>query len=263
MRDSLLHRSLPLSAAAVLASAAVNGGNGFRPRDVRFNLELFSNWMEIDYHEGVLPVQNIQIGRFLGSLVSQGILVVNKSMKARTSYRLTRVGIIELVGMLLEDTEFGKRERFYFVFYFILSYRDIIISMINNDSQRYPHSLLIEVEDLLDLEDIIHKEIKATEQSIRKLESRISSAEKSSAVFEEELKKGESLDTTIKKFQHIFPYALNNIRPLVELISSLPEALQKKELGHGTIMRMEIIWKSHLRILEQHHALLGALKNIL
>ena len=258
-RDSLLSRKLPFSSAAVLAAAATSNGGEFRPRDVRFFLELFSNWVEISFEQGVLEVQNTQIGRFLDTLADGGLLQKRSRRTKAAIYFATRSGIIELTSMLLHDTGQGRRERFFFIVYFISSYKDVILSMIAQDKKRYPYVLSVELDRLLDSGALIDTEIKRTEQEIKQLEIRISMAFESADLFEKEIASGQEMTTAVRNFQRRFPYAMNNVKPLGELITMLPESLQSWELGAGSRKRALDIWQPHLDMLVHY---LGQLQEL-
>jgi len=258
-RDSLLSRKLPFSSAAVLAAAATSDSGEFRPRDVRFFLELFSNWVEISFEQGVLQVQNTQIGRFLEGL-SDGGLLQRRNRKGKAAlYYATRSGIVELTSMLLHDTGQGRRERFFFIVYFISSYKEVILSMVAQDKKRYPYILSVELDRLLDSSSLLDSEIKRTEQEIKQLELRIGMAFESADLFEREIATGREMTEAIKLFQNRFPYAMNNVKPLGELVTILPKNLQCWELGAGSRKRALDIWQPHLDMLVHY---LGQLQEL-
>jgi hypothetical protein len=261
-RSSLLWRNLPVSAGAILAAAATSSLGDFRARDVRFFLELFSNWIETNYSEGTLLVQNTQISRFLAELTLEGTLK-KKTTKKLKLYYLTRSGIVELSSMLIHDTEAGRRERFFFVVYFLSSYKKIIISMIEKDKKRYPYILSLELERLLDAQSVINKEVERVRFEMKQLRLRISLALESADMFEQEIAGGADLRSTLKKFQARFPYGMNNVKPLTDLVNTLPPALQKWEPAQGNRKRVKGIWGPHLHLLGEYLERLKDLKELL
>ena len=117
-RHSLLDRYETFVSCAVLG-AHVNGrARGFRQNDVRFMIEVFTNWVESAEENPSLPVQNTQISRYLDNLIDEGFARA-VSEKSFPRYRLTRTGVIEMMSRIVHRPYFNQREHFYFVFYFI------------------------------------------------------------------------------------------------------------------------------------------------
>ena len=73
-RNSLADQYRPLFAAGVLAAHFTRLRRGFRPKDFRFLVELFSNWMEATIGDTSLPLQNVQVGRYLERLRAKGLM---------------------------------------------------------------------------------------------------------------------------------------------------------------------------------------------
>ena len=65
MSDSRFERNQLFVATAVVAAHANVSKGGFRQRDVKFWIELFSNWVESALPAEVLEVQNNQILRYI------------------------------------------------------------------------------------------------------------------------------------------------------------------------------------------------------
>jgi len=58
---ALFDENEPLVTAAVIAAEATGGHEVFRQRDVRFFIELFSNWLEPTTGEHALALHNTQV----------------------------------------------------------------------------------------------------------------------------------------------------------------------------------------------------------
>jgi hypothetical protein len=72
-RESTQSAYEPYFIAAILAAQFQFQKKGFRQKDVRFLIELFTNWMESTLGEVTLPLQNVQISRYLTHLCKNDI----------------------------------------------------------------------------------------------------------------------------------------------------------------------------------------------
>ena len=116
--DALFKRFEFLVAAAVIAAHANSRAQGFRQREVRFLIELFSNWVSASLEGEVLELKNTQILRYLEGLSSEAF--ARRSVRQRFPvYRLTRLGLIELLSRLVNPPAAIPPAQFFFVFYFL------------------------------------------------------------------------------------------------------------------------------------------------
>ena len=95
-RESIQTTNEPYFLAAVLAAQFQFQKAGFRQKDVRFLIELFSNWMEASLGDVTLPVQNVQIARYLEQLTASGVA---KKLRGKNPprYELSRPGMGKLI----------------------------------------------------------------------------------------------------------------------------------------------------------------------
>jgi|GEM_PF-912730 len=240
--DPVIARFETFLASATIAAHARAFKTGFRQRDVKFLLELFSNWLESAMDGPAVQLQNTQIARYLAGLVHQGA-ARRISRKGPPVYRLTRLGLLELVQRTADRTTKGQRVHFLFKYYFIKNYRSHIESLIKSEGREFPAALRIELEALLNPEALLQEEIAETERDLSKLGLRIHDAQRTSELMIKGRKQGRALAELTREAQRLYPYDLNSQKPLTELIDSIPAELQAWELETGNMMRAAEIWQ--------------------
>lgn len=249
-QDSLSERAELFIAAATLGAHA-NAKVSFRQRDVRFLIELFSNWVECSLPTQSLVMQNTQIARYLEKLLDEGWLR-RIARQGHPNYRLTRTGLIELTSRIVNRSYIHTKEHFFFLFYFIKNYKPRIIALVEQEGRLFPDSLRIELDALLDHKALLQRELENVECELQKLRTRIHDTEKTALLIESMDKKQQSLEEVIAQAQKLYPYELNSQKPLTELMHSIPEDFRKWELGVGNRCRLREIWQPSLELLEKY-----------
>ena len=117
-RGTILNRGEIFAAAATIAAHASVYQDGFRQRDVRFLLQLFLNWVERTLGNSPMPISNTQVYRYLEDLVKEGYAKANRRA-TQPVYRLTRVGLLELVNRIVNKREDNLPDQFFFLCYFL------------------------------------------------------------------------------------------------------------------------------------------------
>ena len=260
IESSLEQRETLLFSAATIAAHSQSDNKGFRQRDVRFLLELFSNWLHSSLHGGVIPVKNTQISRYLTALVKEGY--VRQFKRAIPHYRVTRIGLVELISRLVQAEYVTKKEYFFFVFYFIKNYKPILYEMIAKEGKQFPTALKIELDSLFDLEKLIDRETSAATRELRRIEVRIRDSLHTSECVTKGLKQGKDFERIVQEVEERFPYELNSTKPLSELISQIPPQVRQWELKDGTLYRSNEIWNPMKRLLKSYIRELENLKTI-
>ncbi len=260
LQDALLHRYRVFVLAATIAAHAntPTGSNAtFRQRDVRFYIELFSNWMETALGAFSLPVQNTQVQRFLTSLVAEGY--ARRVERGRhPGYRLTRTGLIELTAQMARGSVEVGRWQFLFLFYFIKNYRQRIVDLVRREGQQFPPALRLELESHLDAQALVERELKSVEVELKRLNTRIEDARQVSELLRTRAGKA-PFPELVREIERLYPYELNNQKPLHELIAGLPEELGAWELQHGAALRAKELWQPGKRLLQAYQAELRSL----
>ena len=244
MRDSgsILDRYEVLFAAAVIAAHANAEQKIFRQRDVKFLIELFSNWIEHAIGGAVLGVQNTQISRYLEQLVEDGLCT--KSNRGRIpSYQLRRIGVVDLLGIITSTPRGIQAETNFFALYFVKNYRPRLWELVEAEGKRFPFALRVEVEELLNYKSFIDRMIVQAETELKKLERRVSEAHEAASLASNLSKQGFSLEEIATQMERNHPYELNSQKPLSELIGSIPERFGLWELETGTTARAQDLWE--------------------
>lgn len=242
-----------------IGAHANSDAKGFRQRDLKFLIELFSNWVESASGEDVLRVQNTQLLRYLDSLTREGY--ARKIQKqSQPTYRLTRTGLLELLNRVVNRSYLGAKEEFLFLYYFLSTYRPRIEELVQNEGSQFPFALKAELDELLNERALVSKEIERAKFELRKLEARIRDAVKTSKCISDGTKSGRDEAEMIEEVERLYPYELNSQKPLRELMSSIPAKFRSWELTTGNTRRVEIIWRNSEVILKQYLKILEALK---
>ena len=213
-------------------------------------VELFSNWMEATLGEHSLPVQNVQILRFLNSIIEQG-LAKRFSEKGVPRYQLTRLGFAQSIARLVNRPSYLPIEKAFFVYYFLRSYGTLFNDLVESDPLVLTPSLRAELTALRDPEIILKNQIRFLEKEIKKLEGRIEETRDASRLANKILGRGGSIEEVITEVEHQYPYELNNRKPLPELMRDLPEGIRVWELTEGLSNRAEFLWEPFREFLVQ------------
>jgi hypothetical protein len=241
-KAGLLERYEIFAGAAVIAAHANNIAAGFRLRDVRFLIELFSNWLEASQGEAVLPLQNTQVSRYVTSLVDEG-LARRINRKGRPIYRLTRVGLIELIDRITTAPYIGRKELFFFLYYFIENYRPKLTELVAREGRQFPVALKLELEALLNTDAVLNRELADAERELQKLDDGIYAARQSSAIAIRMNRAGRPIEDIAAELEHSHPYELNSQKPLSQLLGEIPPEIRLWELETGNLRRVEQIFR--------------------
>jgi len=254
--DALFRRYELFVAAAIVAAHASANRDGFRQRDVRFLIELFSNWIEASLDEDALSLSNTQVLRYLESLVEDGF--ARKSLKnKKPHYSLSRVGLIELLSRMNPGKELIKPEQFCFLNYFLKNYSNLITELIEKEGKQFPFALKIEVEGLLDTKALLASQLTNVGREISKLEERINDSKEGSKLSLELFQSKTSIEEVSRRVEERYPYQMNSQKPLSELMKSIPKSLAKWELEYGGARRAEQLFEPSLKLLVAYQELLS------
>jgi hypothetical protein len=242
MRQETVFRRLEIYIAAAAIAAHAHSAEGFRQRDVRFLIDLCSNWTE-SVPGSVRPaISNVQVQRYLTELCAGG-LAKKTSRNRLPSYRLTRLGLIELLSRIIHRREALPPDQFLFLYYFVSSYRDRILDLVRREGSFFPPSLKTEIEALLDDKALLREEIRRVEKRLKQTASRMSEGEETSRLTAKLFRSGLSQPEVVKEVERCYPYELNSQKPLSELIGELPAEIGRWELEVGSLRRAALLWQ--------------------
>ena len=241
--------------AALLGAHIQKKDTGFRQRDVKFLMELFWNWQSsVVSRSHMEPVHNNQMKRTLQQLVQDSMATMSRSKPPK--YKLTRAGLISILEQIRNEALTGSFDAFLFGRYLFQTYRDRFSALVQNTGTNTPLAFRHEIKELLDTESLEEQKRSSLKKAIAYLKERISETEKTVNFSTKQLSQKIDLQELARQVETMFPYELNYQKPLTQLFKDLPEDLQKWELTEGNRLRIEILWKIKLRILEDQLKLL-------
>jgi hypothetical protein len=239
-KNSQAHHLNIYFASGVIAAQA-NLREGFRPRDVRFYIELFTNWMNATRPPNLLELHNVQVTRYLEHLVASGH--AQKGRGARPTFRLSRIGILFLMGEMTGAEGLLPMEDFFFVYCVVKSYGPLIAKLAEDERLRFPSGLRIELDELRDPQLLLKRQIRFAEKQRHRLELRAVEAMKSAQLARRLLSGGSSLEEVVAAVQEKFPYELNYEKALRDLFKEIPEERRTWELVEGAENRATELWE--------------------
>lgn len=226
-------------AAATIAAHAHYPQEGFRQKHVRFGIELISNW--VGGIPEAYPINNTQILRYLDDLVNEGF--AKRTIRKKWPwYRLTRVGLIELVSRLVNLVDKLSPEQFFFLHYFIENYEPRLSEMIKAEGKQFPLSLKLELEALLDSRELIQRSLIAAQRRHKAIDGRIRDSTEGARLARKLYAQGLTSPEVAREVEKLYPYEMNSQKPLSELFEEIPRDLSAWELQEGNILRAEQIW---------------------
>ena len=237
----MLQRHQTLFVAAAIGAHARFGTRGFRQKDLRFLIELFSNWLEATLEGPTLAIENTQIARHLESLVHEG-LAKKTSGGTQPLYHLTRTGLMEHLAHLAHRPHWWPIEEFFFVYYFLDSYRDRIESLIANAGTLYTGPMKLEIHQWLDVRSLVDRQTQLVDREIAKLDLRIADSRATSELVKRRTAEGKSSEVILKEIQDTIPYQLNNQKPMKDLFKETPDENWLWEMEVGSAQRMTRIF---------------------
>lgn len=256
--SELIHHEIYVLAGVIAAHASYSQ-EGFRQKDIKFMIEMMSNWMDMTFPDSTLNLHNTQIMRFLTEMVREGFAQRFLKNKVPT-YKLTRVGLIAILGKLVQRPAQFPLEHFYFIFHFVEALRTPLENLIKAEGQQFPLALKIEVESLLDVKRLIQRQLDFVQTESRKLKQRINDNLEVIQIVQRGRKIKLTTSQIILEIEKKFPYDLNSQKPLSELYNDMPEGLRDFILDSVLEKRTNQIWTPISSVLEKHLEMLEQLK---
>lgn len=241
-----------------LAAHTAEGESGFRPKEVRFFAELFSNWIHLGGSGAIYHMHNTQISRFLHFLVSDGQAKRLAKMHP-IAYRLTRAGLFSLVSKITTPSYLTARADCLLVWYFLKSYAPQIRQGMASAAAEFSRAHKIEMEAILDSSAFLRRQINFLDHEIPRLLERRDGAREMSTVVATMKNARASLDHCIETVAKRYPYELNSQRSFKDLLRKLPTAVIEWELHHGARLKADALFAPLYRELVEHRAFLQSL----
>jgi hypothetical protein len=258
-RDSNLEHHNIFAIAACLGAQAIFSTTGFRQKDLKFLIEMFSNWVDITLKDRVLTVHNTQIMRYLHHLVREGY-AQKLSRKGQPRFRLTRIGLITLLTQLVRrPTEFPL-EHFFFSFHMAEAYRSQIESLVKAEGQQFPSALRIELDELFNLTRMLDDQILHVRTELKKLKQRILDSENVEKLVKKMRTEKRAIKDIANEIEKQYPYDLNSQKPLAQFYNEIPKPIADWILDVAISKRREQIWNPILHTMEKHLEVLEELR---
>jgi hypothetical protein len=248
----------PLVAAAVIAAQATLDASGFRQRDVRFFLELFSNWMQSTTGSWALALHNTQVQRTLDLYTAVGWAA--RIGKKPPRYRLTAEGFVELLRRLVQRRNLTRLDEFFLVHHIIDAYGQRLRALVEQRGLYASRALALDVGELLDTDGLIQRERAAVGRELERLALRVEEAQQTGALTRRLLKDKVPLGDIVGAVEQRYPYELNSRKPLTELLGGLPAPWRRDELETMADRRATGLWAPTRELLVAYDRILERLQ---
>lgn len=232
---------------------------GFMLRDARFFFLLFRNWLEHDLREPDTDIDLTQLKRACARLAARRRIVVvppakrRRGRRPRTRYVLTLAGVLALVDELVAWTPDRSFEEGLFVILFASSYRALVMRRAEQAGAPVARR---HVARALDPRVIVATLRRALTKQIADLEERMASGDQLYAAASSLRAAGAPDPAIVRELERISPYQLHYMRPLGELLLSLPVDIRHYEMGEGITARRELIFAPLLQLARAQLAVL-------
>jgi hypothetical protein len=275
--DSLLTASL--LAADLVATVDRDQVHGFQQRDVRFFYLLFRNWIEVDVRNPGADLDLTRVRRELDKLGRRGRLreidtigrgrggvrerrTARRRRGLRTPrqrYALTLAGVLALVDELVTPSPLRPFEETLFVILFATSYRALVLRRVEQASAPVAKK---RVARALDPKLLLASARRDLARQCADLEERIESGDQLREAAAKAFARGTSDRETVAILERISPYQLHNVRPLGELLLSLPPDIRRYEIGDGITARRDLMFAPLLQIVRAQLDVIGRLEPV-
>ncbi len=266
MHGSLLTASLLAADLTATVDRPRAEVRGFMLRDARFFFLLFRNWLELDLREPDTDIDLTQIRRACDQLaVRRRITVVpppprpRSGRRPRTRYVLTLAGVLALVDELVAWSPDRTFEEGLFVVMFAASYRALVIRRAEQAGAPVARK---HVAKALDPRAVIASLGRALAKQLADLEERMASGDDLFEAAAAGRARGASDGEILAELERISPYQLHYMRPLGELLLSLPVDVRRYEIGAGITARRELIFTPLLHQTRARQQLLAKLEPV-
>jgi len=228
-----------------LAAQTTGSGNSFRQRELRFYAELFSNWVQLGGTGATHTMHNTQVLRFLNELITNSHARLTTKIRPPL-YRLTRAGVFALTSHLTARSYLEERSDGILVWYFLKSYSNQITENMQRAGSDFSRAHQIEMEQILDRERFIQRQLQLVRHEMQRLKGRISSAVDIDRDVRKLIKSGHSLQQCIDHVSTHYPYELNPQQSFKATLERLPLAVCEWEITEGSTLRARHLFEALL-----------------
>jgi len=243
--DALVAASLLAADLAAVVDRERDEIRGFMLRDIRFMFLLFRNWLEHDVREPGHDIDLTQIRRTMDELVARRRVVVmprrrSRGRLPRQRYALTLAGVLAIADSLVEWTPARTFEEGLFVILFCTAYRSALLRRAEQAGAPVGKAHLART---LEPRRIAATMRRALLRQRADLEQRISEGEQLLEAALAAREAGASDADIVREIETLSPYQMQHVRPLGEMLLSLPPALRRFEISDGIAARRDLIFQ--------------------
>ncbi len=251
-----------LLAADLAASVDRPEHAGFQQRDVRFFYLLFRNWLEIDVRQPGADIDLTQVRRACERLASRGRLRALPARRRggrvpRSRYVLTLAGVVALVDELVAHAPARSFEESLFVVLFAASYRAHVIRRVEQASAPVARK---HVARALDPRAIIAGLRRELRRQCDDLEERITGGDRLREAAARAQAAGADDREIVGLMERLSTYQLHYLRPLGELMLSLPPDVRRHEMTGGITARRDLVFGPLLQLTRAQQVLLSTIE---
>lgn len=225
---------------------------GFRQKDVRFYIELITDWMESSEKFKMVTVQNTQMMRFLDSLVQKDWLI----KKPGPTYFFKDKYFMSLMKELFSVDENDSFDLFLLQYHFASLYKKIIYELLFRRGVELSNGEKIDLEILLSTKHLKEKQRDKIHKELLILDNRIEDVNKMVNFSEQKLKTLRPLEV-VKELEKTNPYQLQYYQSMTQTFKDILPEIITLELTVHSEKRIKTIWeplkkdlKNKLEILE-------------
>lgn len=260
--DSLL--TAALLAADLAATVDRDEAKGFQQRDVRFFYLLFRNWLEMDVRHPDFDLDLTRVRRECEKLATRGRLRALRGRRRagrtpRQRYTLTLAGVVALVDDLVTATPERTFEETLFVILFAASYRALVLRRVDQASAPVARKRIARALDPKQLVTLARRDLA---RQCADLEQRIAEGDELREAADDAFAAGRTDHEVAGMLERISSYQLHYVRPLGELLLSLPPEVRRYEIGDGITARRDLIFAPQLRLVRTQLELIGNLEPV-
>ena len=139
---------------------------------------------------------------------------------------------------------------FCFLHYFLKAYGSRIQQLIAREGSGFSKTLQLEIESHLDYKGLIANQRKALQFAIQRLQVRQKETHETAQLVTRLQKDGYPVEHIINEVAHLYPYDLNNQKPMEELFREIPPELRLWELVRGNQHRADTLWTLEIKLLQ-------------
>lgn len=244
--------------AALLAAQATAEEGSFRPADVRFFFQLFTNWVE---HDLLHPSQDLaltQVRRVLQRLMDAGRARATTGGR-RPRYALTDTGLSALVEALVApgpEAPPRSLETSLFVLTFASLYRPVIVRRLRLETR--PPALRRRLARALEPRRMLAHARRRARDLLADLEERVAAGRAMQRALDACPADDEA--SRLETIEDLGSYQLEATRPVAELFPALPSDVRHVELAQGPGVRAQLLFAPLAAVVRHELAVLDALE---